>query len=144
MYIYICVCVCVCVCVIRSYVYPSTRMISLLLHETKVEPRSSVITMISTEYMGYNWLTYVSYTVEIGNYIITSCLLNNALVIFIVWWIEKGTGEPSKDSIWICHSPCAVEHNLCGKMVRMWQAKAMTWILVLVRDYLIHGRQPHK
>ena len=31
-------------------------MISLLLHETEAEPRSSVITMISSEYTGYNWL----------------------------------------------------------------------------------------
>ena len=40
------------------------------------EPRSSVITMISFKYTGYNWLTYVPYTFEIGNYMITSYLLN--------------------------------------------------------------------
>ena len=43
-------------------------MISLLLDETKVEPRLSVITMISSEYTGYNCL------MEIRNYVITSCL----------------------------------------------------------------------
>ena len=32
------------------------RMISLLLHETEAEPGSSVITMISSEYTGYNCL----------------------------------------------------------------------------------------
>ena len=41
----------------------------LLLHETEAESRSSVITMISSEYTGYNWLMYIPYKVEIGNYI---------------------------------------------------------------------------
>ena len=52
------------------------KMISLLLHETELEPRLSVITMISSEYTGYNWLMSHSYKVEIGNCVITFCLLN--------------------------------------------------------------------
>ena len=28
----------------------------VVLHETKVKPRSSVITIISSEHIGYNWL----------------------------------------------------------------------------------------
>ena len=31
------------------------RVTSLLLHESEVEPRTSVITVISSEYMGYNY-----------------------------------------------------------------------------------------
>ena len=44
----------------------------LLLYETKAELRLSVITMISSKYMQ---LAYVTYTVEIDNNVITSCLL---------------------------------------------------------------------
>ena len=37
------------------YLYPGTRLISLLLHESEAEPRTSTITMISSEYTGYNY-----------------------------------------------------------------------------------------
>ena len=50
-----------------SYI-PLPRMISLLLHKSKAESRSSVIT---ASVIGYNWLLS-----QIGNYIITSCLVN--------------------------------------------------------------------
>ena len=48
-------------------------MISLLLHETEEERRSSVITMILSK-LGYNWL--LPNKVKIGNYVKTSCLVN--------------------------------------------------------------------
>ena len=72
-------------------------MISLLLHETEAELRLSIITIISSEYTGYNWLMSHIQSKSVSYYVITSCLLNNALVIIIVRWIERGTNETRKD-----------------------------------------------
>ena len=39
-----------------SYIPVRMKVISLLLHESEAEPRTSVITMISSECTGYNYL----------------------------------------------------------------------------------------
>ena len=41
--------------IITHILYPGTRVISLLLHESKAELRTCVITMISSEYTEYNY-----------------------------------------------------------------------------------------
>ena len=53
-------------------------MISLLLHETEAEPRSSVITMISSECNGI-YLASIPNKVKTSNYVVTSCLVNKRI-----------------------------------------------------------------
>ena len=60
----------------------------------------------------------------IGNYVITSCLVNKHICTIIVEQTENGMtiavacmSKQRKDSMRICHSPwslIAVGHNLCG------------------------------
>ena len=60
------------------YLYPVARILSLLLHETEVELRSSVITMISSKCNGIQ-LASIPNKIKTGNYTITFCLVNKCI-----------------------------------------------------------------